>query len=151
MSTSATFAELSCTPCRGAIPPLDNEGTRQRLTQLVARKPCGEGRRIERKSWFSNFRETLSFVQKVGDFAETERHQPDFAFGWGHATVSVPTEKIKGLNRNDFIMAARINRLAHTAGSQERSGEGIREAVSRAIGGTQNRIHPDGPESSPRL
>jgi len=39
------------------------------------------------------------------------RHHPDIRFGWGHATVSLSTKKIKGLHENDFIMASKIDRM----------------------------------------
>jgi 4a-hydroxytetrahydrobiopterin dehydratase len=68
--------------------------------------------RIERAFRFRDFRETLTFVQKVGQRAEFEGHHPDVSFGWGYATVSLRTKKIKGLHENDFIMAAKIDRLA---------------------------------------
>jgi len=48
---------------------------------------------------------------KVGELAETEGHHPDISFGWGYATVSLSTKKIKGLHENDFIMAGKIDRL----------------------------------------
>ena len=57
------------------------------------------------------FRETLNFVRDVGDLAETEGHHPDVSFGWGYATISLRTKKIKGLHENDFIMASKIDRI----------------------------------------
>jgi 4a-hydroxytetrahydrobiopterin dehydratase len=36
---------------------------------------------------------------------------PLICFGWGNATVSLQTKKIKGLHENDFIMAAKIDRI----------------------------------------
>jgi 4a-hydroxytetrahydrobiopterin dehydratase len=54
--------------------------------------------RIERTFRFTNFREALSFVRDVGDSAETEGHHPDVSFGWGSATISLRTKKIKGLH-----------------------------------------------------
>jgi 4a-hydroxytetrahydrobiopterin dehydratase len=51
-------------------------------------------------------------VQKVGEVAETEGHHPDMSFGWGYATVSLRTKKIKGLHENVFIMATKIDQLA---------------------------------------
>ncbi len=50
-------------------------------------------------------------MQGVGALAEAEGHHPDVCFGWGYATVSLQTKKIKGLHENDFIMAAKIDRL----------------------------------------
>jgi 4a-hydroxytetrahydrobiopterin dehydratase len=68
-------------------------------------------RRIERNFRFKNFREALSFVQEVGELAEAEGHHPNISFGWGNATVSLQTKKIKGLHENDFIMASKIDRI----------------------------------------
>jgi hypothetical protein len=47
----------------------------------------------------------------VGDLAETEGHHPDISFGWSYATISLHTKKIKGLHKNDFIMASKIDRM----------------------------------------
>ena len=72
--------------------------------------------RIERNFRFKNFREALSFVQEVGELAEVEGHHPNISFGWGNATVSLQTKKIKGLHENDFIIATKIDRIfARTA------------------------------------
>ena len=58
----------------------------------------------------------LTFVQEIGELAEAERHHPNISFGWGNATVSLQTKKIKGLHENDFIMATKIDRIfARTA------------------------------------
>ena len=60
---------------------------------------------------FRNFQEALAFVRNVGDLAEAESHHPDVSFGWGYATISLRTKKIKGLHENDFIMASKIDRM----------------------------------------
>jgi 4a-hydroxytetrahydrobiopterin dehydratase len=71
-----------------------------------------EARRIERTYRFGNFREALAFVDQVGALAEAEGHHPDVCFGWGYATISLQTHKIKGLHENDFILAAKVDQLA---------------------------------------
>ncbi len=53
----------------------------------------------------------VALCAKGGELAEAEGHHPDISFGWGHATVSLQTKKIKGLHENDFILAAKIDRL----------------------------------------
>src|SRR5258705_12119798 len=71
---------------------------------------------IERSFRFRNFRDALIFVHEIGELAEAEGHHPNISFGWGNATVSLQTKKIKGLHENDFIMAAKIDRIfARTA------------------------------------
>jgi 4a-hydroxytetrahydrobiopterin dehydratase len=53
-----------------------------------------------------------SLSSRAAELAEAEGHHPDIGFGWGYATVSLRTKKIKGLHENDFIMAAKLDRLA---------------------------------------
>ena len=87
---------------------------RSRPKAFSVRYPVGlqnDAHRIERKFKFRNFGEALRFVTQVGELAEAEGHHPDISFGWGHAEVSLETKKIKGLHENDFIMAAKIDRL----------------------------------------
>lgn len=70
-----------------------------------------DARSIRRSYRFRDFREALAFVGHVGALAEAEGHHPDLSFGWGYATVSLQTKKIKGLHENDFILAAKIDQL----------------------------------------
>jgi 4a-hydroxytetrahydrobiopterin dehydratase len=105
------LATKTCTPCRGGVPPLDRQQAEAYLEQADEWQLLDDGKRIERRFRFKNFREALAFVDRVGALAEAEAHHPDISFGWGYATVSLYTHKIKGLHENDFIMAAKINRL----------------------------------------
>jgi 4a-hydroxytetrahydrobiopterin dehydratase len=107
--------DKTCTPCRGGIPPLTREEAEGLLAQAPDWSLLDDAGRIERSFRFWNFREALTFVQRVGELAESEGHHPDISFGWGYATVSLRTKKIKGLHENDFIMAAKIDRLAQTS------------------------------------
>jgi 4a-hydroxytetrahydrobiopterin dehydratase len=105
------LAEKTCTPCRGGIPPLTQEEAERLHVQVPDWELHDDAHRIERSFRFANFREALSFVQRIGELAETQGHHPDISFGWGYATVSLRTKKIKGLHENDFIMAGRIDRI----------------------------------------
>jgi 4a-hydroxytetrahydrobiopterin dehydratase len=110
------LASKSCTPCRGEIPPLTREQAELFHAQVPDWQLAEEVHRIERSFRFRNFREALTFVQEIGELAEAEGHHPNISFGWGYAAVSLQTKKIKGLHENDFIMAAKIDRIfARTA------------------------------------
>ena len=106
-----TLANKACTPCRGGIPPLTREQAELFRAQTPDWQLSDEARRIERSFRFHNFREALTFVQEIGELAEAEGHHPNINFGWGNATVSLQTKKIKGLHENDFIMATKIDRI----------------------------------------
>ena len=101
----------TCTPCRGGIPPLTHEEAEPFQRQTPDWRLAEEARRIDRSFRFRDFREALTFVQEIGELAEAEGHHPDISFGWGNATVSLQTKKIKGLHENDFIMATKIDRI----------------------------------------
>jgi 4a-hydroxytetrahydrobiopterin dehydratase len=106
-----TLAEKTCTPCRGGVPSLGRDHALRFQAQAPDWELRNDARRIERTSRFHNFREALAFVQQVGELAESEGHHPDGSFGWGRATVSLSTKKIKGLHENDFIMASKTDRM----------------------------------------
>src|SRR5215470_9671333 len=106
-----TLAEKTCTPCRGGTPPLARDEALRFQRQAPEWELRDDAHRIERTFRSRNFREALAFVQRVGELAETEGHHPDISFGWGYATVSLSTKKIKGLHENDFIMASKIDRM----------------------------------------
>jgi 4a-hydroxytetrahydrobiopterin dehydratase len=76
--------------------------------QIVERQNI---KRLERLYKFKNFAEALAFTDKVGALAESEAHHPALLTEWGRVTVTWWTHKIKGMHRNDFIMAAKTDQL----------------------------------------
>ena len=72
--------------------------------------------RLERAVEWPDFAEALAFTNRVGALAEAEGHHPALLTEWGRVTVSWWTHAIRGLHRNDFVMAARTDGLAATRG-----------------------------------
>lgn len=102
-----------CIPCQGGVPTLTDAEINLYFRELehwsVVEK---DGiKRLERSFKFNDFAEALAFTNKVGELAENEGHHPDILTEWGKVTVSWWTHKIKGLHKNDFIMAAKTDRL----------------------------------------
>ena len=112
---TTALVEKTCTPCRGGIPPLTPEEAESYRSQAPAWALVDGATRIERTFRFKNFREAFAFVSRAAELAEAEGHHPDITFGWGYATVSLRTKKIKGLHENDFIMATKLDRIAAKA------------------------------------
>ena len=108
---SEPLSAKTCTPCRGGVPPLTPEEVEAHHRQTPTWDVRDDSHRIERTFRFKDFAEALAFVNQVGALAEAEGHHPDICFGWGYATVSLQTHKIKGLHENDFIMAAKLDRV----------------------------------------
>ncbi|MEP9372752.1 4a-hydroxytetrahydrobiopterin dehydratase [Mesorhizobium sp. KR1-2] len=107
-----SLAQKVCTPCRGGVSPLTQEEAADYLSQTPGWELEDDGHWLRRKFKFADFREAHGFIDKVGQLAEEQGHHPDICFGWGYATVSLQTHKIKGLHENDFIMAGKISELA---------------------------------------
>src|SRR5947209_4518987 len=78
-----TLVSKTCTPCRGGIPPLTREQAELLHAQIPDWQLQEEAHRIERSFRFRNFREALTFVQEIGELAESEGHHPNISFGWG--------------------------------------------------------------------
>jgi 4a-hydroxytetrahydrobiopterin dehydratase len=110
-ATDAPLAAKTCTPCRGGVPPLTRDEVEAHHHQTPAWTVRDNPDRIERTFKFKDFAAAFAFVTKAADLAEAEGHHPDITFGWGYATVSLYTHKIKGLHENDFIMAAKLDRI----------------------------------------
>ncbi|GBC78666.1 Putative pterin-4-alpha-carbinolamine dehydratase [bacterium HR08] len=107
------LAEMKCEACRGDVPPLSDAEIAALAPQvpewaIVERDGI---KRLERTFRFRDFAQALAFTNKVGELAEAEDHHPAILTEWGRVTVTWWTHKIRGLHRNDFIMAAKTDRL----------------------------------------
>ena len=109
----ATLTQMKCVPCRSSEPTV----TEAEIAELHPQVPDWQSverngiKRLERQFKFKNFAEALIFTNKVGQLAEAEGHHPSLLTEWGRVTVTWWTHKIKGLHRNDFIMAAKTDQL----------------------------------------
>src|SRR6266487_2820537 len=106
----AELAERECVPCRGGVPPLKGEEIENLVSQIEGWQVVDE-HHLQKPYRFKDFREALTFVNRVGELAEQQGHHPDICFGWGKADVSIWTHKIDGLTESDFVLAAKIDRL----------------------------------------
>ena len=102
-----------CVPCRGGVPTLSNEEIDLYYRQLQSWSVVEmDGiKRLQKSFNFDDFAEALAFTNKVGAIAELEGHHPDILTEWGKVTISWWTHKIRGLHKNDFIMAAKTDAL----------------------------------------
>ena len=102
---------LKCTACRGGEPTLTDAEIAQYHPQVPDWQVVerDEIKRLERVFKFKTFAQALAFTNRVGALAEEEGHHPALLTEWGRVTVTWWTHKIKGLHRNDFIMAAKTD------------------------------------------
>jgi 4a-hydroxytetrahydrobiopterin dehydratase len=110
------MTELSgqtCVACRGGEPPMTDEQIRRIKGEVPEWEvEDREGiNRLQRIFRFGDFRSALAFTNRVGEIAEAQGHHPALLTEWGRVTVTWWTHKIKGLHRNDFIMAAKTDEI----------------------------------------
>jgi 4a-hydroxytetrahydrobiopterin dehydratase len=110
------LADRSCTPCRKGTPPLAAEAVQGLLGELEGWEAV-QGHHLARTFRFPDFKEALAFVNRVGEVAEAERHHPELVLNWGRVEVRVWTHSIDGLSESDFVLAAKVDRLARDGGA----------------------------------
>lgn len=106
----AELSERQCVPCRGGVPPLKGAEIQDFSGQLEGWQVINE-HHLQKTYRFKDFRESLQFVNRIGELAEAQGHHPDICFGWGKADVTIWTHKIDGLTESDFVLAAKIDKL----------------------------------------
>ena len=100
--------EKSQTPAKGARPLPRQEA--EKLAREVPTWTLTDGR-LEEEFHFSDFDEAMRFVSRVARIAKEEDHHPDIAVSYNKVHLTLSTHSIGGLSRNDFIVAAKIERL----------------------------------------
>lgn len=122
---ASSLAGERCVPCRAGVPPIgDDEARTLRAAELpdwtievVAGIP-----RLSRAFAFPDFASALAFANRVGAVAEAADHHPELRVEWGRVTVGWWTHAIGGLHRNDFVLAARTDRLLASEGGADSGG-----------------------------
>lgn len=107
------LAKQHCEPCEKGTPPLAEEEAAG-LSSEIPGWERESNRLLKREFPFQNFRDAFGFVARVALVAEAEGHHPDIELGWGRAAIELTTHAASGLTRNDFVMAAKISRLAES-------------------------------------
>lgn len=108
-----SLADKKCVPCEGGTQPLGRKEAGQLLGQVGKKWSLLDGR-IRAGFKFADFKEAMSFVNRVADLAEGEGHHPDIEIRYNNVKLVLWTHAAGGLTENDFILAAKINRLLAT-------------------------------------
>ena len=108
------LARRHCKPCTPGSPPLSEDRVHELHALLNPAWRLQSGS-IRRDLNFSNFRDAFAFATRVGMLAESEGHHPDLEVSWGRLVINLTTHITGGLTENDFILAARIDKLSDQA------------------------------------
>jgi 4a-hydroxytetrahydrobiopterin dehydratase len=104
------LSQKKCVPCEGGVPKLAPDKVQELLKQLDGWSVRDE--RLQKHFRFKNFKQAMAFVNGIAEIAEEENHHPDFrVHSWNSVDVEIWTHAIGGLSENDFILAAKIDRV----------------------------------------
>jgi 4a-hydroxytetrahydrobiopterin dehydratase len=108
---SEELSARRCMACTPGTPPLDEAEAAELQAQLDPAWSREGNRRLLRTYELRNFRDAFGLTARIALLAEAEGHHPDLELRWGRVAVTLTTHAANGLTDNDFILAAKIDRL----------------------------------------
>ncbi|GBD34183.1 Putative pterin-4-alpha-carbinolamine dehydratase [bacterium HR34] len=112
----ANLLNKKCVPCEEGVSPLSKEECEKLLKQLKG-WDLVDYKKISKNLQFQDFKESMEFVNKVADVSERENHHPDILiYQWNKVKIEIYTHAIGGLSENDFILAAKIDKVLEDYG-----------------------------------
>jgi len=101
-----------CVPCEGGLEPLTKDKAKMYLVNLDDEWKLNEDfKSIERIYSRKNHFELSSLINIIMHISHSEDHHPEITFGYNTAKVKYFTYAIDGLSENDFICAAKIDKV----------------------------------------
>lgn len=107
----SSLTQKKCVPCEIGTPPLTPPQFDPLLKQLKLEWEVIEGKKIRHEFKFKDFAAAMEFVNKVAKLAEAEDHHPNIHIYYSRVVIDLTTHNIKGLSENDFVLAAKIERI----------------------------------------
>lgn len=108
--SAVALTEKKCAPCEGGVEPMSAQQIESTLREVDGWECVDD--RIEKSFTFTNFYETISFVNAVAWICNQEGHHPNMEVNFRDARVKFWTHAIGGLSENDFICAAKVDALS---------------------------------------
>jgi 4a-hydroxytetrahydrobiopterin dehydratase len=111
-TTAAHLVKQRCRPCEGGVVPLVRSAVKRLLEAVPDWRLVSGGKAIRREWRVKNFMTAIDFFKRIAKIAEAEDHHPDLHLaGYRNVAVEISTHAIDGLSVNDFILAAKIDKL----------------------------------------
>ena len=104
----STLIDQHCLPLEGGSPLTSNE-IAERLPEVPGWALAGEF--LEKTFAFSNYYETLAFVNAMAWICHQEDHHPELVVTYNRCVVRFNTHSVNGISVNDLICAAKVNAL----------------------------------------
>ncbi len=106
------LALQDCLPCDGGVPALEGPELAVLMRKLDSRWRLVDEHHLEREYTFGNYADAVDFTNAVACLAQKQNHHPDLRLTYGKVLVEVWTHKANGLTLNDFVFAAKTEKLS---------------------------------------
>jgi 4a-hydroxytetrahydrobiopterin dehydratase len=107
------LTQKKCIPCEVGGSPLPQAEAESLIKEIDEGWKLVKNREISHEFQLADFAAALKFVNTVGAIAESEGHHPDILiYDWNHVRLTLSTHAIGGLSENDFILAAKIDKVS---------------------------------------
>lgn len=93
------------------MPPLEDAKIKEYMSELGGGWEVLDEKKIKKDFKFKDFKEAMIFVNKAADIAENEGHHPNIHVFYNQVIIELWTHAVGGLSENDFILAAKIDKL----------------------------------------
>lgn len=103
------WVKKRCRPCEGGMKPLDRKQAEAYLPALTGWSLSEDGKSLRKEYHFKNFKDVISFFNRIANVAEEENHHPDLRISYSRVGAELSTHALKGLSENDFILAAKFD------------------------------------------
>lgn len=110
MSETINLSEKTCTACEGIEKALNDTQIKNLMSQLNDWQ-VSDNKMLKKNLKFADFYQTMSFINAIAYIANQENHHPDISFGYNYCEITYFTHALDGLTHNDFICAAKIDKL----------------------------------------
>lgn len=106
------LSSQSCEACQIDAPKVPQDQIQILLSEIngwiLIEEPINK---IQKIFSFKSYKDSVDFSNKVASLADDEDHHPQIVLEWGKVTVIWWSHKIEGLHKNDFICAAKTDKL----------------------------------------
>ena len=126
IKTYAELFSLHCKPLEGGQ-AMSPDAVRAQLAKLPEWRT--DGKRIHRGFRFSDYRETMAFVNALAYVIHREDHHPELVVGYDKVEVRFDTHSVGGISLNDFICAAKCRRALRGAPEDARRARRLMESA----------------------
>lgn len=106
------FTQKHCVPCEGGTLPLPPEAVAEYIAEIPTWTNV-DNLQLFKEIKFKDFKEAMAFINHVAEIAEAEQHHPDIYIFYNRVRLELSTHAINGLSENDFILAAKIDKISY--------------------------------------